>query len=136
MISPTLDSLRVFLHLIAVAVWLGGQIVLTGLVPTVRREAPQAVNMVARSFSRIAWPAMFVIICTGVWGLLEKDVTDRQTEYLVTLSLKLLAVGIALAATLVHSIGTSKLSKALGGALGLLGSLFAAYCGVLLAHVG
>lgn len=136
MISPTLDSLRVILHLLGVAVWVGGQIVLAGLVPSVRKEAPQALASVARAFSRIAWPAMMLIILTGAWGLAEKDVADRQTDYLVTLALKLMAVGIAVAATIVHSVGTSKLSKALGGALGLLGSLFAAYCGVLLAHVG
>lgn len=136
MISPTLDSLRILLHLLGVAVWLGGQMVLAGLVPAVRREAPQALGAVARAFARVAWPAMFLIICTGVWGLAEKDVADRQTEYLVTLAFKLLAVAVATAATIIHSVGTSKLSKALGGALGLLASLFAAYCGILLAHVG
>jgi putative copper export protein len=37
MISPTLDSLRIFLHLLAAAVWVGGQIVLGGLVPKLRK---------------------------------------------------------------------------------------------------
>ena len=32
------DALRVFLHVIAVSVWLGGQIVVGGLVPMVRRS--------------------------------------------------------------------------------------------------
>jgi hypothetical protein len=36
----------------------------------------------------------------------------------------------------IHSQGNSKAAKAIGGALGLLGSLLAAYAGILLAHVG
>lgn len=136
MISPTLDSLRVALHILAVAVWLGGQIVLAAIVPKVRSSAPDALSVIARSFARVAWPAMFVIVCTGIWGLLEESVSGRTSSYLTTLFIKLLMVGVAIAATIVHSMGDSKVSKALGGALGLLGSLVAAYCGVLLAHVG
>jgi hypothetical protein len=54
---------------------------------------------------------------------------------MVTFSLKMLMVGIAIIATVIHSAGTSKLAKALGGAVGLLASLLAAYAGILLAHV-
>jgi hypothetical protein len=53
-----------------------------------------------------------------------------------TFSLKMLMVGLAIAATIIHSVGTTKLAKGLGGAIGLLASLLAAYAGVLLAHVG
>lgn len=136
MISPTLESLRIVLHLLSVSIWLGGQIVLAGIVPRVRKVAPDALTTIARSFARVAWPALVVIVATGVWGLLEEDVAGRSTEYLVTLGIKLSMVGIAIIATIIHSVGASKVSKALGGALGLLASLFAAYCGVLLAHVG
>ena len=134
MISPSLNSARVFLHLLAVAVWVGGQIVLAGLVPKLRVVAPQAMTTVAQAFARIAWPAMVVIIFTGAWGLGSQNVSDRSTDYLVTLMVKLLMVGIAIVATIVHSAGTSKLAKGLGGALGLVCSLAAAYGGVLLAH--
>jgi hypothetical protein len=48
----------------------------------------------------------------------------------------MLLVAGAVIATLIHSYGTSKLAKGLGGAIGLLSTLIAAYCGVLLAHVG
>ena len=134
MISPTANSLRVYLHLVAVAVWLGGQIVLAGIVPKLRKVAPEAMTTVARAFARIAWPAFIVIIFTGAWGLGTTHVGDKDTAYMVTLMVKMLLVGAAAIATIIHSVGTSKLAKGLGGALGLLCSLAAAYGGVLLAH--
>ena len=134
MISPTANSIRVFLHLLAVAIWLGGQIVLAGIVPRLREVAPDALTTVARAFARIAWPAFVVIVFTGAWGLGTTHVADKDTEYMVTLMIKLLLVGGAAIATIIHSVGTSKLAKGLGGALGLLCSLSAAYGGVLLAH--
>lgn len=136
MISPTFESLRIFLHLMAVAVWVGGQIVLAGLVPTIRITAPEALPKVAQAFARVAWPAMIVIVFTGAWGLASVDVTDSGTEYMTTFALKMLMVFVAVAATIIHSQGTSKAAKAIGGAFGLLGSLLAAYAGILLAHVG
>lgn len=136
MISPTLDSLRIFLHLMAVAVWVGGQIVLAGLVPRVRAVAPEAMSPIANGFARVAWPAMVIIVFTGAWGLANTETADTGTEYMATFGLKMVLVGLAIAATVIHSVGTSKSAKALGGAIGLLTSLAAAYAGVLLAHVG
>jgi putative copper export protein len=136
MISPTLDSLRIFLHVLAVAVWVGGQIVLAGLVPAIRASAPEALPKVAQAFARVAWPAMIVIVFTGMWGLGSSSASDSDTAYMVTFAVKMVMVFIAVAATVVHSQGSSKAAKAIGGALGLLGSLLAAYAGILLAHVG
>jgi putative copper export protein len=136
MISPTIDSLRIYLHILAVTVWVGGQFVLAGIVPSLRREATNALPVVAKGFAKVAWPAMILIVFTGAWGLGTIDVTQQSSSYMVTFSLKMLMVGIAIIATVIHSAGTSKLAKALGGAVGLLASLLAAYAGILLAHVG
>lgn len=136
MISPTLESFRIFLHVLAVAVWVGGQIVLAGLVPAIRTSAPEALPKVAQAFARVAWPAMIVIVFTGMWGLTSSSASDSDTEYMMTFAVKMVMVFIAIAATIVHSQGSSKAAKAIGGALGLLGSLLAAYAGILLAHVG
>ena len=136
MISPTLDSLRIYLHLMAVAVWVGGQIVLAGIVPALRRQAPDALTPIARGFARVAWPSMVLIVFTGAWGLASQDVAERSGDYMVTFGLKMLLVAIAVLATVIHSQGRSTAAKAIGGAAGLLGSLAAAYCGILLAHVG
>ena len=136
MISPTLESFRIFLHVLAVAVWVGGQIVLAGLVPAIRTSAPEVLPKVAQAFARVAWPAMIVIVFTGMWGLTSSSASDSDTEYMVTFAVKMVMVFIAIAATIVHSQGSSKAAKAIGGALGLLGSLLAAYAGILLAHAG
>ena len=136
MIQPTLDSLRTYLHLLAVCVWLGGQVVLAGVVPKLRKTNPEALTNIAKGYASIAWPAMILIVFTGAWGLAATDTANQSTEYMVTFAVKMLLVAGAVIATLIHSNGTSKLAKGLGGAIGLLATLVAAYCGVLLAHVG
>ena len=136
MIQPTLDSLRTYLHLLVVCVWLGGQVVLAGVVPKLRKTNPEALTNIAKGYASIAWPAMILIVFTGAWGLAATDTANQSTEYMVTFAVKMLLVAGAVIATLIHSNGTSKLAKGLGGAIGLLATLVAAYCGVLLAHVG
>lgn len=136
MIQPTLNSIRTYLHILAVCVWLGGQIVLAGIVPKLRKSNPDALSNIAKGYAAIAWPAMILIVCTGAWGLAAVDASEKSTEYMVTFGIKMMLVAGAVIATLIHSNGTSKLAKGLGGAIGLLATLFAAYCGVLLAHVG
>jgi len=134
MIQPSLDSLRTFLHILAVCVWLGGQVVLAGVVPKMRKTNPGALSTLAKGYTSVAWPAMILIVFTGAWGLAEIDTSNESSAYMVTFGIKMLLVASAIIATLIHSYGTSKLAKGLGGAIGLLSSLFAAYGGVLLAH--
>ncbi len=136
MIQPTLNSLRTYLHILAVCVWLGGQVVLAGVVPKLRKTNPDALTHIAKGYASIAWPAMILIVFTGAWGLAAVNVAIESTEYMVTFGIKILLVASAVIATLIHSYGASKLAKGLGGAIGLLATLLAAYCGVLLAHVG
>ena len=136
MIQPTLDSLRTYLHILAVCVWLGGQIVLASVVPKLRKTNPEVLSNIAKGYAAIAWPAMILIVFTGAWGLAEIDTSDQSSAYMITLGIKMLLVATAIIATVIHSNGTSKIAKGLGGSIGLLATLFAAYCGVLLAHVG
>jgi hypothetical protein len=91
---------------------------------------------VAQSFARIAWPAFLIIVFTGMWGLGTIDVTDRSSAYLATFGIKMLLVGVTVIATLIHSNGTSKAAKGIGGAASLLASLLAAFAGILMSHVG
>ena len=134
MIQPSLNLLRTFLHILAVCVWLGGQVVLAGVVPKMRKTNPGALSTLAKGYASVAWPAMILIVFTGAWGLAEIDTSNESSAYMVTFGIKMLLVASAIIATLIHSYGTSKLAKGLGGAIGLLSSLFAAYGGVLLAH--
>jgi len=132
MLSPTLDTFRIFLHLLAASVWVGGQIVLAGLVPGLRRAFPESGPVIARAFARVAWPAFAVVVVTGLWNLGEINVTDTSTAYQVTLFVKILLAMVSGAAAAVHQIGRSKAALAIGGALGLLAALGAMFCGYLL----
>ena len=132
MLSPSLTTLRLFLHVLAASVWVGGQIALAGVVPTVRKVSPEATKAVARAFARVAWPAFGVVVLTGVWNLSKVHIADTGTTYQVTLFVKLVLVFASGTAAALHSLGRTKLVLALGGAIGLLAGLGAMFCGYLL----
>lgn len=136
MISPTAESIRLFLHLLAASVWVGGQIVLGGLVPQVRRTNPEALKGIANAFGRVAWPAFGLAVVTGMWNLLAVNPSEHGSAFLVTFGVKIGLVGLAAVATLVHSGARSRLGLALGGAVALVASLAVAYLGVLLTQAG
>ena len=79
--SLDLDALRRFLHILSVTVWVGGQIVVAGLVPLLRKvdrsAAPVAdgemtvTQQAARRFGRISWPFFALAIITGLWSIGE-----------------------------------------------------------------
>ena len=135
-LSPHLDTLRLFLHILAAAVWVGGQIALAGLVPTVRRFGPEATKAVARSFARVAWPAYAVLVITGLWNLTEVDLANTDTAYQITVMIKITVAILAGVFVAIHSVGRSKVAIAVGGALGLLTSLAALFLGILLTVSG
>jgi putative copper export protein len=132
MLSPTADSIRLFLHILAASIWVGGQIVLGGLVPKLRQAAPESLKVAANAFARVAWPAFAVVVVTGMWNILEIKVGAQSAEYHVTMFVHvLLAMATAMFAV-IHSVGKTKLALALGGALGLLTSLGAMFVGIML----
>jgi putative copper export protein len=132
MLSPNANTIRLFLHVLSASVWVGGQIALAGIVPSLRRTHPDATKVVARAFARVAWPAFAVVVLTGFWNLTEVNVSDTTTEYQITLFLKIsLAVASGVAAA-VHQVGRSKAALAIGGALGLLTALAALFLGYVL----
>ncbi|MFZ9158463.1 MAG: hypothetical protein ACO230_10265 [Ilumatobacteraceae bacterium] len=136
MLSPNADTIRLFLHVLAASVWVGGQIVLGGLVPRLRVSHPESLKTVANGFARVAWPAFALTMVTGIWNILDVSISDTTTEYQVTLFVHvLLAVATAMFAA-IHSLGRSKLALALGGALGLLTGLGAMFIGLLLRTAG
>lgn len=132
MLSPTASTIRLFLHVLGATVWVGGQFVLGGVVPVLRKEAPEATKAVARAFARIAWPAFALLLVTGIWNLMEIDIADTPTSYQVTVFVKITVSIVAAVAVAIHSVSRSKLGLALGGALGALASLAALFLGILL----
>lgn len=136
MLTPSVDTLRVFLHVLAAAVWVGGQLTLAGLVPVLRSAAPDAVAPAARRFSLVAWPAFAVLVVTGVWNLVEVDVADSSTAYQVTVFVKLVVVALSGIGAAVHQVSRAKAALAIGGSLAGLGALGALFLGVLLTRAG
>jgi len=132
MLSPTADTIRLFLHVLAASVWVGGQIMLAGLVPSLRRSFPDATAVAANAFARVAWPAFLVVVVTGLWNLSEVSVGDTTTAYQITLFVKILLAMASGAGAAVHQFGGSRLALAVGGAVGLLTALGATFCGFLL----
>jgi len=132
MFSPSLETVRLFLHVVAASVWVGGQFALAGLVPTLRRVAPDAVKPIAQAFARVAWPAFVVVVLTGVWNLMAVDVINAPGEYVGTLMVKILVAVLSGVFAVVHQGGRSKAALAIGGALGALTSVTALFLGILL----
>jgi len=126
------DAIRIYLHLVAVAVWIGGQIVVGGIVPALRRSHPDALGAVAKAFGQVAWPAFVIAIFTGVWNMMAVDGDATTTGWSAVLGIKILLVVLTGAATWVHQ-STSKASiRGASAALGLLLSLVVALMGVML----
>ena len=134
MLPVTVDTVRVFLHVLAATVWVGGQLTLLALLSLLRQLPDDAAKRAARRFNRVAWPAFGVLVLTGAWGLFRGDVASAPAPYHATLGLKLTLVVLSGVTVAVHVRARSKLWLALGGALGLLCSLGALFVGVLLSR--
>ena len=132
MLPLTLDTIRLSLHVLAAAVWVGGQFTLAGLVPGLRALGDDVPRTVARRFNRIAWPAYGVLVATGIWNLVELPVGDFDTTWQVTLLVKITVVALAGISAAVHAGARSKPMLAAFGALGGLTSIAAVVLGIML----
>lgn len=131
MLSPDLDTLRLFLHVLAATVWVGGQLTLAGLVPGLRDLSPDAPRTVARRFNGIAWPAYLVVVATGIWNLLAVDPT-WDGAYGATLMAKITVAVLSGVAAFLHALSRSKAGLAVWGSVSGLAAIGALFLGVLL----
>lgn len=129
--APSIDTVRMFLHLLAAAVWVGGQLTLAGLVPALRRYDREAPRVAARAFNRVAWPAFAVLVLTGLWNIeAERDHLEGTT--LTTLVVKLVVVAVSGVTAWLHGRATTTRGVAVFGALTGISALAALFLGVLL----
>jgi len=126
-----LDTVRLFLHVLAATVWVGGQLVLAALVPALRAAGADVPRMAARAFNRVAWPAFGVLVVTGIWNIAA--VGDRGGAYRTTLTVKLVVVAASGVTAFLHARATSRRGMAVWGALTGLTALGALLLGVILA---
>ena len=110
MLPVTAATVRLFLHVLAATVWVGGQLTLGAIIPALRPAAddpdPEAarirIRTVARRFQVVAWIAFAVLLVTGVWNLLALHVGDQSTEWLATLMAHLGCGAVSGIAAAVH----------------------------------
>ena len=82
MITVSWDTVRLFLHVLAATVWVGGQLTLAALVPALRGLGAEVPKAAARRFNQVAWPAFAVLVATGVWNVIAES--DKDTLRLRT----------------------------------------------------
>ena len=132
MLPVSVSTIRLFLHVLAATVWVGGQLTLAGLVPGLRALGPDAPRTVARRFNRIAWPAFAILVITGLWNLGETHVGDHSSAWIATLFAKLVVVALSGLSALFHTRATTKQGLAIWGGLSGLTALLALFYGVQL----
>jgi putative copper export protein len=110
----SLGTVRLFLHVLAATVWVGGQLTLAGLVPALRRLSPDAPRVLARQFSAIAWSAYGALIATGIWNAAAVHATLRG-RYGTTLLVKIAIVALSGVSAAVHGASRSPRGQALWG---------------------
>ncbi len=74
MIDPWLDTLVLWIHILAAISWVGGMIFVAVIVgPYVRRTFPPAertplMAAVGKRFSYLGWCAISTLVCTGIYN--------------------------------------------------------------------
>jgi putative copper export protein len=131
-LANTVAALRLSLHVLAATIWVGGQIVVAGLLPTVRSLGADSAKRVARAFGRMQWPAYAVLLITGIWNVLAVR-SGQPTAWDAVLVAKIGVVVLAGLAAYLHQRSRSTLGLALWGAVTAFASLGALVLGVLLA---
>lgn len=131
-LAPALDGTRLSLHVLAAAVWVGGQITVAGLVPTARHLDRAAPRLVARAFARLSWPAYALLLATGIWNVAAVS-KGQGTAWRTVLGLKVGVVLLAGGAAWLHGRAGTKRAMATWGAVTALASVTALVMGVFLA---
>jgi putative copper export protein len=132
MLAVSWDTVRLFLHVLATTVWVGGQLVLAALVPVLRRFGADATGAAARRFNQVAWTAFVVLIVTGIWNIAAVR-SQISGSYETTLIVKLVVVVISGVTAALHIRSRTARGRAVFGALTGISALGALFLGVLLA---
>jgi putative copper export protein len=128
-----MHAFRLFLHVLSASIWVGGQFVLAGLLPTLRGFGPDAPRLAAIAFNRLAWPAYAVLVVTGLWNLFEVplDFLEHPEIELKVGAALLSGIGAA-----VHQFARgNRAMLAAGGAMASIFAVASMYLGFLVTPV-
>ena len=132
MLPVSWATIRLFLHVLAATVWVGGQLTLAALVPVLRHQGTSVPAVAARRFNQVAWPAFAVLVVTGIWNIVAVR-AQIHGSYEVTLVVKLVVVVISGVTAALHARARSRTGQAVFGALTGIFALAALFVGILLA---
>jgi len=132
-LSTGLGGIRLILHVTAAAVWVGGQITMVGLLPTIRGFGAEAPKLAARAFGRLMWPAFALLVVTGFWNIAALTTKDASAAWKAVLGIKMVVVVVAGIAVFLHQRATTKAGLAIWGSVGGVASVAALCLGVFLA---
>lgn len=110
MINPWLDTIVLWIHILAAISWVGGMIFVAFILgPYVRRVVPpeertSLMAAVGKRFSILGWSAIFTLICTGIYNAVRFigswDVLLSSTfGHILLVKIALVAVMIGLSIT-------------------------------------
>jgi putative copper export protein len=131
-LADATSTVRLSLHILAAAVWVGGQFVVAGLLPTIRSLGSDAPRRVARAFARLQWPAYAILLATGAWNVAAVQ-SGQPSAWEAVLGAKIAVVVIAGIGAFLHQRSKSRAGLAAWGAMTSLASIAAVVLGVLLA---
>jgi uncharacterized membrane protein len=106
-INPWLDSIVLWIHILAAISWVGGMIFVAFIVgPYVRRTFPPEVRIplmaaVGKRFSYLSWCAIFTLVCTGIYNAVRflrswDALFDTTFGHILLVKMSLVAVMVGL----------------------------------------
>ncbi|HVA44509.1 MAG TPA: hypothetical protein VNF50_13590 [Acidimicrobiales bacterium] len=132
MLASASTLVRLSLHVLATTVWVGGQLTLGGLVPTLRRVSPESTQAVARAFARLAWPAYGALVLTGFWNLAAVDLSKQTAAWRGVLVAKIIVVAASGLSAFLHQRAKTTAGLAGWGAAASVTTVAALVLGVSL----
>ena len=135
--GPSLASglavVRLSLHVLAATIWVGGQFVVAGLLPTVRGLGDTAPRKVAQAFGRLSWPAYWALIATGVWNYVAVDHAHATNGWNAVFGVKMVFVIAAGVGTYLHTKASTPKARGIYAGVASLASVAALVAGIAIA---
>jgi putative copper export protein len=131
-LEPSLDTVRLFTHVIGATLWVGGQLTLAPLVPALREVSPEAPRAAARRFGPVAGVGYLILLFSGLWNTMEIDFDVRSAAYGATFGVKMTMFTVSGIATVVHILAKRPALKGAAAAVSALTAVAALFLGILL----
>ena len=132
-LAGSLTIVRLTLHVLAAAVWVGGQFVVAGLLPTVRSLGDAAPQKIARGFAKLSWPAYWLLVATGLWNYLAISHGTATNSWNAVFGIKMVVVALAGLGAYLHTKASTPRARGIYAGVGTLASIGALVLGIALA---